>query len=99
MGELLCFPDQAISHPEGRWQGRLTAAAETVDNIISLTNTLGACLEGLLSDLRQLEETSRVLDNLVVRLPVGEARRQIECQQGLVDEQLVIVRKLLTWSS
>jgi hypothetical protein len=94
MGELLRFPDEAESHSDERWQGRL-AAFETVDNIVGLTNTLGACLAGLLSNLRWLEEVSQGLDNLVGRLPAGEARQQIEHQQALIKEQLVIVRKLL----
>jgi hypothetical protein len=56
---------------------------------------LGACLEGLLSNLRQLEEASRGLDSIVSRLPAGEARRQIEREKALIDEQLVKARKLL----
>jgi hypothetical protein len=94
MGDLLRFPDEAECQSDGRWNGRL-AAAETVDSIIGLTNTLGACLEGLLSNLWRLEEASRGLDSLVSCLPAGEARQQIEHQKALINEQLVIARKLL----
>jgi hypothetical protein len=94
MGKLLHFPDEAESQPDGRWQGRV-AASETVDSIIGLTNTLGACLEGLLLSLGRLEAASLGLDNFVGRLPAGEARQQIEHQQALIQDQLVIARKLL----
>jgi hypothetical protein len=94
MGELLRFPDEVESRPDGRPQGRL-AASETVDSIIGLTNSLGACLEGLLSSLGRLEEASLGFDNLVDRLPAGEPRQQIGHQQALTKEQLVIARKLL----
>jgi hypothetical protein len=94
MGELLSFPDEAESHSDERRQGRL-AASETVDNIIELTNSFGASLAGLLSSLQRLQEVWQGLDNLVGRLPAGEARQQIEHQQALIKEQLVIARKLL----
>ncbi len=94
MGELPRSPDEAESQSVGRWQGRL-AASETVDNIIGSTNTLGACLEGLLSSLLRLDEASRGLESVVGRLPAGEARQQIEHQQALIKEQLIVVRKLL----
>jgi hypothetical protein len=93
MGELLRFSEETENQSDGRWRGRL-GAAETVDSITGLTNTLGACLEGLLSGLWRLETVSQGLDNLIACLPAGETR-QIEHQQALVKEQLVIVRKLL----
>jgi hypothetical protein len=94
MGEPLRFPEDPENQSDGRCKGRL-AAAETVDSIIGLTDTLGACIEGVLSGLWRLEEISQGLDNLVARLPAGERRQQIEHQQALAKEQLVIVRKLL----
>jgi hypothetical protein len=94
MGGLLSFREDAENQSNERWKGRL-AAAETVDSIIGLTNTLGACLEGLLSSLLRLEEVSQGLDNLVACLPAGQTRQQIEHQQALVKEQLVKVRKML----
>jgi hypothetical protein len=94
MGELLRFSDEVESAPDERWQGRL-AASEALDSIIGLTNTLGACLEGLISSFGRLEEASSGLDDLVGRLPAGEARQQIEHKHALIKEQLFIARKLL----
>jgi hypothetical protein len=75
MGELLHFPDEVESQSDGRWQGRL-AASETVDSIIGLTNTLGACLEGLLSNLWRLEEASLERDGFRLnRLRIPESDR------------------------
>jgi hypothetical protein len=61
---LMRAQDGAIEHQvtvailRQRWKGRL-AAAETVNSTIGLTNTFGACLEGLLSGLWRLEEASQ----------------------------------------
>ena len=64
MGDLLRFPDEAKIHSDGHWQSRLVAS-ETVDSLIGLTNTFGACLAGLATSLRRLGEVSQRLDHLV----------------------------------
>ncbi len=96
MGGLPRFPAKTESHPDGLWQQRIAAASETVDSIIGHTNALGACLKGLLSNVRQLEEVSRNLQDTISGLPAGEVRRHLEHQQTLIKERLAVARKLLT---
>jgi hypothetical protein len=96
MSGLPRFPDNTEDHPDGLWRRRLAAASETVDSIIRYTNALGACLKGLLSNVRQLEEVSRDLHDTISGLPAGEVRRHLEHQQTLIKERLAIARKLLT---
>jgi hypothetical protein len=96
MSGLPRFPDNTEGHADGLWQRRLATASETVDSIIGYTNALGACLKGLLSNVRQLEEVSRDLQGTISGLPAGEARRHLEQQQTLIKERLAVARKLLT---
>ena len=95
MGELLRFPDGPESQPDGLWQRRLATASGTVDNIIGLTGALGACLKGLLLSVRRLEEAAQGVQDAISRLPAGEAKRQLEHQRALMDEELAEVLRLL----
>jgi hypothetical protein len=96
MGNMLLLPDVSESQPDRLWQQRFATVSETVDNIIGLTSTLGVGLKDLLSNVRRIEEVSSGLQEVISRLPAGEARQQLEHQQTLINEQLVIARRLLT---
>jgi hypothetical protein len=56
MGELLHFPDELESQPDGVGKGGLLRPTPSIASS-GLTNALGACLEGLLSSLARLEGT------------------------------------------
>ena len=70
MGDLLRFPDEAKIHSDGHWQSRLVAS-ETVDSLIGLTNTFGACLAGW----QRAFGGSEKCRNVSIIWSNGEARR------------------------